>query len=376
MEKIKVLHIVLSLEIGGLEQVVLNLVRNLDRKRFEPAVACLNERGALADELLKLGIKVIQVNPMSARFSFLFPMELVKIIKQEKVDIAHSHSGCWYKSVRAASLAKIQPTIHTEHGRLIPDSLQARWLDRFYTKYTTRVVAVSDSLRDYLIYQIKIPASKIEVIYNGVPDIKLAVSIDSIPLLEGNGSIPIIGTIGRLAPVKDYSTLLLAMRQVVDEVRPAKLVIIGDGPERNRLEQLTEKLGITSNVNFLGARRDLANLYGNFTVFALSSISEGTSMSILEAMASGKPVVATAVGGNTSLVQEGKTGHLVPPKQPELLAKALLNLIRNKTIAQNMGNAGRERYLTYFTATQMARNYELLYERMLSERRPNIIEPQ
>jgi sugar transferase (PEP-CTERM/EpsH1 system associated) len=371
MDKIKVFHIALSLEIGGLEQVVINLVRNLDRNRFEPVIACLNERGALADEISQQKINVIKIDPMPSRLSYLFPTALVEIIKREKPDIIHSHSGCWYKSVRAAYLTQINNVIHTDHGRLIPDSLSARWLDRFYSKYTTRIIAVSEQLRRYLIERVKISASKIEVIYNGVPDIAQTSSVPSgieiNPLLISDAR-PIIGTIGRLAPVKDYSTLLFAMQVIHTQVKNAKLVVIGDGSERSKLEHLAEELGIKQAVLFLGSRRDVAQLYPTFTIFALSSISEGTSMSILEAMAFGKPIVATDVGGNRYLVQEGKTGILVPPKQPQLLAAALLNLIHNQAQARDMGAAGRVRYLNLFTVGKMARNYEQLYEKLVASR--------
>lgn len=368
MKRIRVLHILLSMEIGGMEQVVLNLVRELDRTRFEPMVACLNTEGVLAKEFSATGVKVLGVQKMIPRWSFFYPKTLTKLIREENVDIVHSHSGCWHKAAWAAYLANVKAVIHTEHGRWVPESQSVVWLDRIFSHITSRIIVVSDVLRDYLITYVKIKKDKINVIYNGVPDL----TQKSLPTLDDktiralfNNRTPIIGTIGRLALVKDYETLLLAMQKVVPAVNNAKLVMVGDGPERNRLEKLARELGLENSVFFLGARRDVANLLSSFTLFALSSISEGTSMTILEAMCAGKPVIATNVGGNKYLVEDGKSGLLVQPKQPEQLALSIIRLLTNREEAHTMGYSGRMRYLEFFTAERMAKQYQQLYEELI-----------
>jgi glycosyltransferase involved in cell wall biosynthesis len=198
---------------------------------------------------------------------------------------------------------------------------------------------------------------KVSVIINGVDSGKFAMTTRA-----KSPSAPIrIGTVARLEPVKDHATLLQAMRVLVDKGADVQLEIIGDGSSRQSLEQLVKDLGLNDLVRFLGAQRDIPSLLAGIDIFALSSLSEGTSISILEAMAAGKPVVATAVGGNPALVHDDKNGLLVPPSDPEALAEALLWLIKDEELRLRIGKVNRNMAELKFGKSTMTRLYECLY---------------
>jgi len=351
-----VLHVILSLEIGGMEQVVADLVRTLDPGRFTPVVACLQSLGPIAGELRCRGVRVVQVPALASKVSFLYPAALVRVIRETGAEIIHAHSGCWYKAVIAARLAGVRRIVYTEHGRRFPDSAAVMLADRIFSRWTSRVVAVSDELGRYLRGPVGIAGSKVVVIINGVDTSRFPV-----PGTRSAGGPVRIGIIARLAPVKDIATLLRAM-QIVSQARPgAVLEVVGDGPERGGLERLAEELGLGNLVRFSGFRRDIPEVLAGMDIFTLCSLSEGTSVTLLEAMAAGKPVVATAVGGTTALINDGVNGYLVPAGDPERLAGALAALVGDKELRGSIGAANRETAQRLYSLQAMVRGYEELY---------------
>lgn len=354
-EQITVLHVILSLEIGGMEQVVADLVQALDRQRFRPVVACLEALGPIAEEIKAKGIEVIRLPAMVPVLSFLYPAPLIRVIRESGAAVIHVHSGCWYKTAVAGRLAGVKNIIYTEHGRTFPDHRAIILMDRIFSRITAKVVAVSEELAAYLREVVRIPADKISVILNGI-------DLNRFPV-TGNGppGRVIIGVIARLAPVKDLATLLRAMRTVLRECPGAVLQVIGDGPERDRLELLAAELGVSDGVRFFGFRRDVPEILAGFDIFTLSSLSEGTSVTILEAMAAGKPVVATRVGGNPAIIEEGVNGFLVPVSDPAELALALLRLIHDEALRRSMGTANRAKAAREFGIRAATARYERLY---------------
>lgn len=354
--RIRILHIILSLEIGGMEQVVADLIRSLDGESFEPIVACLESRGPIAAELEGEGVRVIQLPRMVPIASFLYPAELIRIIREERIDVVHVHSGCWHKGALAARIAGVKNVIYTEHGRIFPDSRKVMFLDRLYSPLTRHVVAVSNDLARYMTREVGIAAEKISVITNGIDDGRF-------PSAEGNdtGGPVRIGIIARLAPVKNIAMLLRAMAEVRRGKQEAVLAVIGDGPEREALEMLSAELGLGDGVEFHGFRRDIPEVLRNIDIFALSSRSEGTSITLLETMAAGKPVVVTNVGGNTEIVRDGVNGFLVPSGDSAAMAKALLALVENPRLRQGMGAANVARVAERYSIRAMTRRYEELY---------------
>lgn len=355
--KINVLFVILSLEIGGMEQVVADLIRYLDHGRFNPIVACLEVLGPIAAELGKQGITVVQVGRMTPMLSFVYPDKLMKLMRAYRIDVVHVQSGCWHKAALAARLCGIRNVIYTEHGRIFPDSRAVKFLDRLYVPFTRHVVTVSENLAEYMSRAVGIPAKKISVVINGIDVERFRVARDT---SEQTGALR-IGIIARLAPVKDITTLVRAMAIVHQRNPQTLLSIVGDGPERDILESLVNELGLTSVVTFHGFRRDIPAVLEDMDIFTLSSQSEGTSITLLEAMASGKPVVVTEVGGNPAIVEQGVNGFLVPPGEPAMLAKALLQLAENPALRQSMAAANIRKVAERYSIQAMARRYEALY---------------
>jgi glycosyltransferase involved in cell wall biosynthesis len=231
------------------------------------------------------------------------------------------------------------------------------FLDRLYGPLTRHVAVVSDSLAEYMCGTVGIPSKKISVIINGI-DVERFLSSQT---FSTSGDRLRIGIIARLAAVKDIATLVRAMA-IVHQHNPSLLLsIIGDGPERGYLESLVNELGLSSVVTFHGFRRDIPEVLREIDIFTLSSLSEGTSITLLEAMASGKPVVVTNVGGNPSVVEQGVNGILVPAGEPDLLAQALLKLASDSKLRQSMATANINRVTECYSIQAMARHYEALY---------------
>jgi glycosyltransferase involved in cell wall biosynthesis len=354
--KIVVAHIILSLEIGGMEQVVVDLVKAMDRSRFEPVVVCIQKLGPLADELKALGVAVMEVPPMVPVLSLLYPTALIKVIRSTGTEVIHVHSGCWFKGVMAARICGAKNIIYTLHGATYARTLVLKFMERIAARLTSAIIAVSDDLAGQLRNAGHIPMEKVSVIINGIDTDKF-----SAVQTRANGGPVHIGTIARLEEVKDIGTLLRAFRILIDAGVEAVLDIAGDGSERETLQQLASELGIREKVNFLGFRRDTPQLLAAMDIFALSSLSEGTSISMIEAMAAGKPVVATRVGGNTALIEEGVNGFLVNAKDHEALAAALIHLVQDKSLVDRMGHESRRRALSLFSAKVMTKRYEKLY---------------
>jgi sugar transferase (PEP-CTERM/EpsH1 system associated) len=360
-KKINILFVILSLEIGGMEQVVADLIRHVDPEQFTPVVACLEALGPIATELSKQGVTVVLVGKMTPMLSFAYPDKLVKLIRDYRIDVVHVHSGCWHKAALAARLCGIRNVIYTEHGRIFPDNKAVMLLDRLYAPLTRHVVVVSDNLAEYMCSVVGIPSKKISVIINGIDVERFRIA--RCPSTTDDNLR--IGIIARLAPVKDIATLVRAMA-IVNQHNPHLLLsIVGDGPERGHLELLVNDLGLSPVVTFHGFRRDIPEVLRKIDIFTLCSLSEGTSITLLEAMASGKPVVVTNVGGNPAIVEQGVNGFLVPAGEPESLAQALLKLADDPALRQSMAAANINKVTEHYSIQAMARHYEALYREAL-----------
>lgn len=355
--KKNILIVILSLEIGGMEQVVFDLITSLNKDKYNIKVICIHSFGQISNELKSLGIQVIKLDDMIPLVSFLFPYNLIKEIKDFKADIIHVHSGCWHKAAMAGWIAGVDKILYTEHGRYFPESNKLVLLDNIFSRITTNVITVSENLATYMHEVIGISKNKISVIINGINVDKFIPSRDLDRL-----SAKRIGIIARLAPVKDIGTLLRAMRIVIDAYTDVQLDIIGDGPERAFLEDLTKELNLSKSVNFHGFRRDIPEVLFPIDIFVLSSISEGTSITLLEAMAAGKPVVVTNVGGNPAIIEDGVNGFLVPSQDPERMADAIIRLIKENETRRKMGQANIRKVENNYSIQAMALQYENCYD--------------
>lgn len=374
----RVLHVVLNLEAGGLERLVVELANRADAARFESHVLALQYAGRHADALRDPA--AIHVSPPLSRGSMLWPRDLARTIASLKPDILHTHSGVWYKASLAARFAGVHRTIHTDHGRLLPDPIADRLADGLAARRTRIVVAVSTPLARYMQRALRVRAWRLRVVPNGVE-----VSAHDPRAMRERGerlrrtlgvadARPVIGSIGRLDWIKGYDLLIDAFAELrarwTDGPGPV-LVIAGDGPEHTRLANTIRTLpaDIAADVHLLGWRTDVHDLLASFDLFALCSRSEGTSVSLLEAMSAGVCPVVTNVGGNADVLGDALVHRLTPSGDPPAFARMLDAALRVPAHRRRDGLAARQRVESAFSLDAMVGAYERLYTELL-EREP------
>ena len=263
-----------------------------------------------------------------------------------------------------AKLAAVPTIISTEHGRVSQLSLLEKIINKILAPITNQIIAVSDNLRDYIIQNEGISPAKIKVIRNGINLSRFGKRIDAVVKKKELGihaNHSIVGIIASLTQVKNHKTLIKAVPFILQSVPKVTFLIVGDGPLMNQHQNLVRQLGLQDAFIFLGNRDDVPSLLSIFDVSVLCSLYEGISITILESMAAGKPVVATNVGGNPEVVKDGVTGYLVPQENPNELAKKIIHLLRNPKLAERMGNAGRTLVEKEYSYERMAEETRQLY---------------
>lgn len=361
--RVRVVHLVLSLDFGGLEMVAVDLARATDRARFEPHVVCLRSKGALAPRLEERGIAVHSLDcPTLPKVRTL--ARLVRILRQLRPQVLHTHNPSPHLfGVMARHLAGVPVLVHTKHGRNYPHKWRAVLVNRIAARLTDCIAPVSEASSDIARTVEHVADNKLQVIRNGI-DLAEFPEPSARAAPPGRRAIQV----ARLIKLKDQFTLLRATRLVVDKMPDFGLDIIGDGPEREALLALRTELKLEDHVRFLGFRSDVRQLLPNAEFFILSSLSEGLAISILEAMAAGLPVVATDVGGNREVVGDGESGILVPSQQPEAMAAAMMKMHGDPERTRRMGLAARERVDREFNLRRVAERYEDLYVALLQAR--------
>ena len=361
---VRVMHVLNTLETGGAEHVVLNVAQHLDRAAFDVHVCSLAGDGPLAREFQALGVPVHAVRRRPG-VDLGLPFVLARLIRRERIDLVHTHNaGPWLYGGLAAKLAGAR-LCHTEHSNLFPHQRRMLRAERWLARWTEVIISDSEKVKRHLVERQGVPAGKIRVVVNGVDTRRFGAEggapAQARRLLGLNGDQPVVGTVGRLVPVKDHRTLLAAFRRVAEQHPAGRLVIVGDGPLRGDLVRLAGTLGLSDRVRFLGERRDIPQLLRAFDLFVLSSVSEGMPLTVLEAMAAGVPVVATRVGGVPEAVVDRETGWLVPPGDPESMAGAVLALLADPARRAALGRRAQERACGQFDVQQMADAYARAY---------------
>ena len=375
------MHVIQSLDVGGLENGVVNLLNRLSDDRWRHAICCLTHAGKLVERLQATDIPIIEVGLNSDQFRFpLFTLR--KIFRAWAPDILHTRGWGTIDGIFAARAAGVPRVIHGEHGREAADpegqNRKRNVIRRCLSPLVDRFVSVSDDLKNWLTHTVGIPERKVVRIHNGVDTQKFApVSAIGCQLSAVGGqfvpdgalrralSLPpdaiVIGAVGRLDAVKDHRSLLQAFAKIAVADKRVRLVIVGDGPMRGQIAAQIKQLQIGDHVQLLGERQDISELLKTFDVFTLTSIAEGISNTVLEAMASGLPIVATSVGGNPELVEHGVSGHLIPAQDVSALASALLGYVRDSDLRRSHGSAARRRAVDQFSLERMATEYANLY---------------
>ena len=371
---IRVAYVIQNLNFGGMERVLHSLARNLPRQEFEVHLVVLEYLGHFADGL-EDRVVLHKVPPMS-QLSLLHPRRLASTLRAIGPDIVHTHAGVWLKGARASRLAGVPSTVHTEHGRPDPVPLADRLLDNLASRYTDIVVAVSEALAGVLRTQVVHDPSRVRVITNGVDTERIRPTMDRAALRRTLGiseETPVIGSIGRLEPIKNYGLALRALRELGEggPGGPAPLLIlVGDGSERSHLEAQAAELGVAPRVRFLGWRTDADSICGAFDLFTLPSRSEGTSISLLEAMSAGVCPVVTDVGGNRAVLGPALATLLVPDDDDVALASTWRRLLGDRALRGSLAAQARLRAQQDYSVERMVAQHASLYRELV--RRPTV----
>jgi sugar transferase (PEP-CTERM/EpsH1 system associated) len=371
-----VVHVVHCLEIGGLENGLVNLM-NVPRDGQRHAVVCMTRAGANRARV-RSDVGVYELDKSQGNDPRTF-VRLVRLLHRLRPTVVHTRNWAGYDGLLAARLARVPSIVHGEHGRDISDpdghNRRRNLLRRMLAPLAHRFTTVSDDLRRWLIEEIGINAARILRIYNGVDTVRYAPGDrrEARAALGIRTDQLVVGTVGRLDPVKDQAGLLHAFARL--RATDAVLVVVGDGPCREDLHRQAAALELGDRVRFLGARHDVPQVLRALDLFVLSSVGEGISNTILEAMATGLPVVATRVGGNPELVVDGTTGRLVPRQEPEALAAAIAGYLENPERRLDHGTQARARAIGAFGLDTMRDAYADLYDHLGAPRATRSVEP-
>jgi len=365
---IRALHVVLDLSIGGAQTIFLNTLRAIDPTRCRIVVACLGEPGVLTREVAEVAPVYCGTRLGSDDMKAL--LFLFRLMRTEQIDIVHTYlySRSSVYGRLAAILARVPVIVASEMGRVGQYPWKRRVAEWLLTRFTDHFVTLSQATRVDLIRTDRVSPSRVTVIYPGVDSKQFSIGEPSVVArrrlgLPDQGAV--IGVLARLDPVKRHADLIVAFPQILQVAPTTRLIFVGDGSAAPNLRRLVHETGVTEQVDFLGARRDIPWILRALDLLVLPSQQEGLPNSILEAMAAGVPVVATRVGGIPEIVIDGETGLLVPPGDPVALANAINSLLMNPEVRQRMGSHGRARVEANFTARRAAAELEALYRRLL-----------
>ncbi|MEO6697225.1 MAG: TIGR03088 family PEP-CTERM/XrtA system glycosyltransferase [Gammaproteobacteria bacterium] len=377
-------HIIHHFDVGGLENGLVNLINRMPADRYRHAVVCLDGYTDFRKRIEREDVQFYALGKQPGHDLGLY-WRLWRVLRQLRPDIVHTRNLSALEGQFVAALAGVRARVHGEHGRDVFDlhghNRKYNLLRKLARPLVQRYIALSRDLQSWLVQTVGVPPERIAQIYNGVDSARFhprageRTPIGPPGFLRG-GEI-VIGSVGRMAEVKDYPTLVRAFLQVV-EVEPLarerlRLVIVGDGPSRAAcLEQL--RAADATEVAWLpGERPDVPDIMRALDMFVSPSLGEGISNTILEAMASGLPVVATRVGGNPELVEAGRTGQLVPPGDAQAMAQALKRYLDDGEERIRHGLAAREKAERLFSMEAMVRRYGDVYDQILQGRQISVL---
>jgi glycosyltransferase involved in cell wall biosynthesis len=377
-EPVRLLLVVDSLEVGGAERQVVDLALALGRGGHEVTVAC-SKAGDLSGALEEAGIPVRALLDRLAkrRLSPAYAWRLRRLLRRERFDLVHAHI---YASVVAAAIATLEtdvPLVITEHTEATWQTWRARWVSRWVYRRVERIIAVSSPIRRRLIERDGVHPDLITIVPNAVappPELPPDPPLPTEPLPAEPR--PLVGAIARLQPEKGVANFLKAAAHVAPLFPETHFVIAGDGPLRQDLIALAENLGLGDRVHFLGFRSDASALMRSLDVLVVPSLTEGSPLVTLEAMAAGTPVVASAVGGIPDQVRHDREGLLVPPGDTGAMGDAILALLRAPDRARRLGESGRRRATSEFGHAAMVRRIEGVYTEVLGRPAAQSITPE
>jgi sugar transferase (PEP-CTERM/EpsH1 system associated) len=374
-----VAHVIHRLAVGGLENGLVNLINHMPAERYRHAIICLSDFTDFRERIQSSDVPVIALHKRQGKDLGIHAV-LWKVLRNLQPAILHTRNLPAMEYAASAMLAGVPRRVHGEHGRDIYDldGLNPRYnlLRKTMRPFIHRHIAVSKDLESWLIRTVGVPPNRVAQIYNGVDAGRFRPRAAARRNLGAAGFCSqetlVLGTVGRMEDVKDPLTLVRAFIRLL-EVDPkarqlARLVMIGDGSLKKDAEGLLATAGAAHLAWLPGERDDVPEIIRNLDIFVLPSLREGISNTILEAMASGLPVVATRVGGNVELVEEGTTGTLVPPADPIALSEAIHGYLLDRDRLSRHGEAGRRRVDERFSIKSMVEGYLALYDAVLQHR--------
>lgn len=355
----RILMVTYSLDFGGLERVVVNLANALDPRLYQAYVCCIAHGGSLAASLARSDMLFVLGN--EGRINYRSCRDLYRIMRRLSIDVVHTHNtaGLLY-SFAPAKLCRT-PIIHTNHGYVFTEREHraVEFLEALLSRHVDRYVCVSEHLKTHVAHVYRLRAAAIAVIYNGitVPDPRASVSAR-----DGRGIV--IGSVGNLRAIKNYQLLISAFAEIARRYPGCRLELVGEGEEHDRLVNLCATLGIERDVHFVGHAADPYVYLKQFDIFVLPSLSEGISMSILEALALKRICLASDVGGNPEIIRDGANGFLFKSNDAEQLVLKLEELIRNlhDPSLDRVREMGRATVEQRFSLDAMVSSYGALYD--------------
>lgn len=372
--KIRILFITVGLEIGGTEKMIVRILRNINKHRYDVSLCCLEKKGPLHHEIERGKIDVLYLNipkrPLlySLLLHFVAVVRLFLILRKKRFKIVHSFLPRANIISRIAGYMAGVPIVISSNRTSRIRKKYYLFLDWLTSPLVDKITAVSNAVGRYTIKKMKMKRDKIAVIENGIDFKNLEIEHYRKEDWGINSNTDVIGIVGRLVPVKGHKCFLRAAQIIKRESPHVKFFIVGDGPERERLKQMVRDLDLIDNIVFTGMVQNIFKFIKIFDILVSCSLWEGMSNSILEAMAMGKPVVATQVGGTPEIVIDGVNGFLVPSKDACLLASKVLILLRDRELCQRMGESGKIIVKERFDIKHTIRKMEDMYNNLLIEK--------
>lgn len=371
-----VVHVVYRLDVGGLENGVVNLINHFPESRYRHAIVAMTDVTDFKERIQRPDVECYALHKGPGHGFKLYP-RLYRLFREIRPAIVHTRNLASLEASAPAWAAGVPFCIHGEHGRDVSDpdghNRKLQWVRRAYSPFVDRYIALSKDLANYLTARVGIAPRRVTQLYNGVdvqrfhPTGRGRCLLSGCPFLDPG--LCLVGTVGRMQHIKDQLTLARAFIRAL-ELSPVsretlRLVMIGDGPLKAEAERLLAQAGLSHLAWLPGTRNDVADMLRGLNGFVLPSRAEGISNTILEAMATALPVIATDVGGNGELVVQGVTGMLVPAGDVETMARALLDQVENPGRARAMGQAGRARVEQSFSMESMVAGYLDVYDSLL-----------
>ncbi|MEE8574292.1 MAG: glycosyltransferase [Thermodesulfobacteriota bacterium] len=363
----KVLHIFATLPVGGAEEHLRTVLLTMDSSVFEATVCCIGETGVIGEEIAALGFDLVGLGRMKKkRWDWQIVKAIEAIINERGIDLVHTQLYHANMYGRLAAFRARKPVIITEHNVYATYKYKRRLINRFLGKRTDRVIAVSKPVSDYIIERDGLDPSLVEVIYNGIDVERFTESGDSERAevrkeLGLAADTPVVGMIARLSKQKGHTYMLKALKEVKKTVPALKAIVAGDGPLKDEITTEANSLGLARDVIFLGARRDVPRLLKAMDIYLMPSLWEGHPIALLEAMASGLPVVAARVGGVPNVITDGVDGILIDPEDTAALISSMTELLIDSERAASIGAEAAKCIAAKFSAGAMVSKMERLY---------------